>query len=688
MIWLIIIFLIAGILFWIYRFHIHSFLIFLSVKFEHRPKDFQLLSSLRESLVHERKKKIAGLEMILSSWERGDEIQPKSEYFEELLGQLKELVHEERRNLMMVTKDIFLWGKLWKMLRRIEKKDRKEKREWRNELKHIQDLLDQVVDKATELFSFTLNQVVAESVKIVRVEKSQVRNIAIQENLDDVGNTIRFSYDKFKEWQRILTNLIRNAVDAVEMKQSREGVVSRFIEKGEQSYWVRISTFLSISDPNSISICIEDSGIGMDETTRTSFYKKGFTLGKEGGLGLGVSEESVQLITQYGNWQVESQKGAGTKITINMDKEKAQKAELILPPKKPFLRTKLAWGLSFLLLALVGLGLLFTFNKYSRFWVDWNPAYAVVDQARQVVVYNSKGKKVWVHGFDRNVSVGKGPLGEREHPLIKVENLDSDKWNEILVVIDDDSQHTGQLFCLDYMGNVKWVFYAGQNFNENTGIQTNNTIPEKFHIREFLIDSFKDTPSKEILVYCQHFALFPCQLAMLDHKGNVIGEYWHPGIIFYSSYADLDSDGRKKLICAGINNRLDWRPIIFILNLKELTGKIQGPPYTIFSDIKPAKENKYVVLPQIKNIDWTWVEVSPKGAVQGMTIEPEDIYLVLFDGRHYSLSKNLEYRSCEFRVAKFLLWRQEINFPFEIDLKSDSLNWKNFEVYEKGVKVK
>jgi hypothetical protein len=76
---------------------------------------------LRDDLVHERKKKMAGLEMILSSWERGDEIQSRYEYFEELLDQLKNLVWEGRRNLMAVTKDIWLWGKLWNMLRRIEK---------------------------------------------------------------------------------------------------------------------------------------------------------------------------------------------------------------------------------------------------------------------------------------------------------------------------------------------------------------------------------------------------------------------------------------------------------------------------------------------------------------------------------------------------------------------------------------
>ncbi|MFQ6003197.1 MAG: ATP-binding protein, partial [Candidatus Zixiibacteriota bacterium] len=336
-------------LLWIFRYHVISLLYYLLVRFERRKIDFQLLGSLRDELIHERKKKMAGLEMILSSWEQGEEVQPRYEYFEELLGQLKNLVLEERRNLMAVTKDVFLWGKLWNILRRIEKTSR-EKREksdvpkLRKDLDLFQNLIDEVIEYATKKFSFTLNEVVKESVKVVKIEKSKLKNIEIAEQLDDVGDTVRFSYDKFRDWQRVLTNLIRNAIEAVEAKQSGdrdlglvtappeagwggdETVAADFSLRGEDRiYQVKVMT--KQKDPNSVSVIIEDSGIGMDEITKSSFYKKGFTSGKEGGLGLGVSEECVEFINRYGSWEIESQKGIGTKITINIDREKAQKAE-------------------------------------------------------------------------------------------------------------------------------------------------------------------------------------------------------------------------------------------------------------------------------------------------------------------------------------------------------------------------
>jgi len=648
--------------------------------------------------------------MILASWGRGEEVQPRYEYFEELLNQLKNLIHEERRNLMAVTKDIFLWGKLWNILRRIEKisKQKREKsdvRKLKRDLARFQNLIDEVVEGATEKFAFTLNQVVRESVKNVRIEKSQLKNIRIEEQLDEVANTIRFSYDKFKEWQRVLTNLIRNAVEAVEAKQSGAGdlglvagppltgqeeagvAADLSLRGGEKSYWVKVSTKQIDPVSNSVSVIIEDSGIGMDEATKASFYKKGFTSGKDGGLGLGISEESVQFIEQYGNWQIESQKGVGTKITINIDREKAKKAELILPAPKPFFRTKLAFGLSLFLLALVGLALLFIFDKYSRFWVDWNPAYARVEQGRQVAVFNSDGEELWRKEFQQNVSSKEDELGIRS-PLIEIEDLDEDGWNETLVAIAPGVEVPGQVFCFDDEGNVKWMFFAGKRIEDSSLVQRRNSKPEVFEVRNLLVDDLVDNTKKEVLVTSVLHAFYPCQLALLNHHGNVIGEYWHPGLIRFSVYRDLDGDGQKELLYAGINNKLNCRAVLFTLGVKELVGKVQGPPYSIFSDIKPANEKKYIVLPHIKDITWNWVEASVFATPRHMDIRPDHIFLMLPDGRHYFLAKNLQYMSCEHRIASFTNWQKQIKFPFEFNLGTDSLNWKNFEIWENGARIK
>jgi hypothetical protein len=90
--------LIILILLWYFRFHLLSLYNYILARLELKKRDFRLLSSLRDDIIHERKKKTAGLEMILSSWERGDEIQPRFEYFDELVDQLKALVKTQKRN--------------------------------------------------------------------------------------------------------------------------------------------------------------------------------------------------------------------------------------------------------------------------------------------------------------------------------------------------------------------------------------------------------------------------------------------------------------------------------------------------------------------------------------------------------------------------------------------------------------
>ncbi len=686
MIWLIIILLFAIILFWIYRFHIYSLLIYLSVKFEHRPKDFQLLSSLRESLVHERKKKIAGLEMILSSWERGDEIQPKYEYFEELLSQLRELVREERRNLMTVTKDIFLWGKLWKMLRRIEKKKSREKRDLRNELKQIQNLLDQVIDKATELFSFTLNQVVAESVKIVRVEKSQVKSIVIQEQLDEVGNIIRFSYDRLKDWQRILTNLIRNAVDAVEMKQSGEGVAADFsLREGKPNLWVRVSTKeaegsqagMPDSPGSSVSVIIEDSGIGMDEVTRTSFYKKGFTLGKKGGLGLGVSEESVQLINKYGNWHVESQKGVGTTITINIDKQKAQKAELILPPPKPFYRTKLAYGLFVLALALTGLTLLFTFDKYSRFWEDWNPASAKLIDENTVVVEAADGRFLWDRSFTQSI---------RETCLV-VADIDRDGKDEVLIGTNSGPRETGNLFCFSSRGKELWRFTLGAD----RLFQVTSNRYKCWRIIARDLDSDGET---EILVEADNTPWFPHQIALLDRRGRLQRSYWHSGAVSFLVCEDLDDDGIEDIVFGGVNNRLEYSAVLGVLDNRKMWG--QSPPYRDTSLAK-AKEKIYVKFPFVRELGGENDRYSTVVAFMyaGRQNGSDAYHVTITDDpgfqREYHLDEGLTH-------VKDIVVHPDYRFAWErmkregmvdYDISPEVLeSWKKIEVWKNGVKVK
>jgi signal transduction histidine kinase len=669
---------------WVFRSHVISLFYYLLVRFERRKVDFQLLGSLRDDLVHERKKKMAGLEMILSSWERGEEIQPRYEYFEELLDQLKNLVEEQKRNLMAVTKDIWLWGKLWIMLRRIEKTS-SEKREksdvpkLRNDLALFQNVIEEVLEDATKRFSFTLNEVIEESVKIVRIEKTKLKSIEITEQLDEVGNTIRFSYDKFKDWQRILTNLIRNAVEAVEIKQKGEepALADLGLPGGEEIGWVKIFTKPSISVPVSVSVCIEDSGIGMDESTKSSFYKKGFTSGKEGGLGLGVSEESVQFINQYGNWQIESQKDVGTKITINMDREKAKKAELILPELKPFLRTRLAWGLSVLLLIIIGLSLLFTFDKYSRFWVDYNPALARLRDDNTVVVEARDGGFLWDRKFSQKIL----------QTGLSVGDVIGNGKNEVLIGTQSGLKETGYIYCFSFDGKELWRFPLGAE--GVFGMPSNMYDAGRMLVRDLDLDG-----DKEILVEADNRPWFPRQIVLLDKRGQLQSSYWHSGAIDLLLCDDVDDDGRPEIVFGAVNNRLRYSAVLGILDCSRICG--QSPPYTD-TVLRKAKEKVYVKFPFIRGLGGENDMFSYVTAFvyAGKENGSDTYHVTVRDHRGFQREYHLDK---ELTHVKGLIIHPDYRFLWEklkregmvnYDLTPEVIeSWKEIEVWKNGVKLK
>ena len=645
--------------------------------------------------------------MILSSWERGEEIQPKYEYFEELLDQLKDLVRVERRNLMATTKDIWLWGKLWSMLLKIEKGSMEKREKFdvaavRGVLVRFTELTDQVVQSATQRFSFSLNDAVRESVKTVRVEKSQTSGISIEERLADAGENVRFSYDNFKQWQRLVTNLIRNAFEAVEAKQSGAGpvVADLGLPGGEEIGWVKITTKPSeadigqagMPDPPGISVIIEDSGIGMNEATVASFYKRGFTSGKDGGLGLGVTEESIQLIEQYGGWEIESQKRIGTKITIGLDRVKAQKAELILPPERPFHRQKLVLGLSSaVLLVIIGVALLFALYPYSRFWVDWNPVSAKVENGKLLIVHNKEGDELWRRRFDREIQVRKEFDSEKGMEVVKqsvhVDDVNSDGKNEILLGFLESESETGFLLCLDYRSDELWSFPVGTTEVYEKGGQI--YCPSS-HV--FIVDIDQDG-EREIILSSNCKTWFPCQLLVLSDEGGKEGEYWHSGHFAIQFIKDMDGDGKQEIVCGGGTNHMGACPVAFVLDGMNVKG--QSPPYSS-NHLPRAKEDVYVKIPRLWDIS-TKVGPYPQGGIYYNGVEEgyEEYVITVED---YQRMRR------EYIVDQFLKPKRNVTFTptfhdewarlrqaglIDFDVTPGVIEkWMKFERWEHGMKVR
>ena len=123
-------------------------------------------------------------------------------------------------------------------------------------------------------------------------------------------------------WMHLLTN----ALDAIEEAQDLQAHQQSTSAQGDLPMIppvsgdpFRISVSLSYDPDLSLTVCIEDNGIGMTKATRQHLFDPFFTtkpVGKGTGLGLSVSYGTVTQLG--GSIAVESTPGEGSLITVTL----------------------------------------------------------------------------------------------------------------------------------------------------------------------------------------------------------------------------------------------------------------------------------------------------------------------------------------------------------------------------------
>jgi signal transduction histidine kinase len=100
-----------------------------------------------------------------------------------------------------------------------------------------------------------------------------------------------------REFQRVLSNIIDNAIDAIE-------------DKGG----ISIKTCL---DKNHLNIHIRDTGKGIDDLTLMRILKTGGSFGKAHGSGLGLMHAKRSMKQWGGKLQIDSIPGHGTVVSLS-----------------------------------------------------------------------------------------------------------------------------------------------------------------------------------------------------------------------------------------------------------------------------------------------------------------------------------------------------------------------------------
>ena len=158
-------------------------------------------------------------------------------------------------------------------------------------------------------------------------------------------------------------------------------------------------------------------------------------------------------------------------------------------------------------------------------------------------------------------------------PSLVMKDINGDGDKEVLFALKRERDQTGEgiLFCYDRRGDELWRFKAGREL-----VCGPKRYSPDYRIAGFYVHDIDGDGRQETVVESFQAPDWPCQLAMLDESGKMIGEFWNAGYLRDLTYQDLDGDGREELIVCGVNNEYRGGCLI-VFDTRNIAG---GSPQT------------------------------------------------------------------------------------------------------------
>lgn len=179
-------------------------------------------------------------------------------------------------------------------------------------------------------------------------------------------------------------------------------------------------------------------------------------------------------------------------------------------------------------------------------------------------------------------------------PYLLIKDLDHDGRREVLFSIQtQDETGEGEVRCFDRKGRLLWQFKAGRQMKCG-----DRTFSGDYRTQGILAKDLDGDARLEIIVVSVHRPGWPCQLALLDARGNLKGEYWNAGYLNDVACVDLNGDGVKEIVAGGNNNE-SGRACLAVFDPKSISG---GSPKGSFDfrcpELEPGSEWLYILLPR------------------------------------------------------------------------------------------
>ncbi len=219
----------------------------------------------------------------------------------------------------------------------------------------------------------------------------------------------------------------------------------------------------------------------------------------------------------------------------------------------------------------------------------------------KLVVVDEFGKELWtkdtgVVGLEDEAryrayfQTGRRDSDGNNLPWLVIKDLDGDGRNEVVFAVKrkSDGQGEGLVFCYDSRGKQRWGFKGG-----HAVVYGGKVLSSDYRIRGFAFRDINDDDREETFIIAYHYPWEPCQLAVLDFKVRLLGEFWNAGYLVDIAFLDVDGDGRAELVTAGVNNEYGGG-CLAVFDPANIHGQApQGPKHT-FAGI-PAGSEKYFI---------------------------------------------------------------------------------------------
>lgn len=179
-------------------------------------------------------------------------------------------------------------------------------------------------------------------------------------------------------------------------------------------------------------------------------------------------------------------------------------------------------------------------------------------------------------------------------PAIIIRDIDKDGDTEVLFAPKRENDQTGEgwLRCFDRKGVERWTFRAGRELRCGGKVYSPDYRIAGFHAHDLDGDG-----RCEIVVEAFHAPDWPCQLALVDHTGKLIGEYWNAGYLRDVAYHDISGDGREELIVVGVNN--EYRAgCLMVFDPRRIGGGSPQSGAYACEGVGPGTELFYAVMPR------------------------------------------------------------------------------------------